>query len=218
MRKILLPLLLVLAGQGFAATGWISDELYVPLRAGEGNQYKILHRGLKSGTAVEILEQVEGSEWTKVRYGEIEGYINSQYVMKSPTADIRLAQMEKKYEQTREQLATAQTQLREVTAERDRLAGENKSLDNSLNARSNELDKLKEIAADPVRLDQANRKLNEELVQLRTQLDTAQAEIAMLRTDNRSSQWLIGCLILFAGALVGWMMKGRSSKSRSSWA
>jgi SH3 domain protein len=164
MRKILLPLLLVLAGQGFAATGWISDELYVPLRAGEGNQYKILHRGLKSGTAVEILEQVEGSEWTKVRYGEIEGYINSQYVMKSPTADIRLAQMEKKYEQTREQLTTAQTQLREVTAERDRLAGENKSLDNNLNARSDELDKLKEIAADPVRLDQANRKLNEELV------------------------------------------------------
>lgn len=218
MRKILLPLLLVLAGQGLAATGWISDELYVPLRAGEGNQYKILHRGLKSGTAVEILEQVEGSEWTKVRYGEIEGYINSQYVLKAPTADIRLAQTEKKYEQAREQLASAQAQLREVTAERDRLAGENKSLDSNLNARSDELEKLKEIAADPVRLDQANRKLNEELVQLRTQLDTSQAEIAMLRSDNRSSQWLIGCLILFAGALVGWLMKGRSSKSRSSWA
>lgn len=218
MRKILLPLFVLLASPAFAATGWISDELYVPLRAGEGNQYKILHRGLKSGTAVEILQQSEGAEWIKVRYGEVEGFIPSQYVQRSPTADIRLAQIEKKYEQTREQLTSTQAQLREVTAERDRLSGENKSLDSNLNARSDELEKLKEIAADPVRLDQANRKLNEELVHLRTQLDTSEAEIAMLRSDNRSSQWLIGCLILVSGVLFGWLLKGRSSKSRSSWA
>lgn len=218
MRKILLPLILLLASNSFAATGWIDDELYVPVRAGAGTGFKILHRGLKSGTAVEILELEDGAEWTKIRIGDIEGYVNAQYVKKYPTAAIRLEQLEKKHETMRTQLAQTQEKLKEVTQQRDQLAGENKTLDANLSNRSKELSNLKDVASDPIRLDQANRKLNEELVTMRTQLDTTQAENAMLRSDNTSSQWLIGCLILFIGSAIGWLSKGRSGKNRGNWA
>jgi|TARA_R110002073_G_scaffold25832_2_gene85266 SH3 domain protein len=219
MRKMLLPLFFLLAsGSLHAATGWIGDDLYVPVRAGAGATYKILHRGLKTGTSVEILEMEAGNEWAKIRYGEVEGYINARYLNRTPTAGIKLEQLEKKYEQLRSQFNDSQSQLRDVTQQRDKLSGENKQLDNSLSTRQKELSTLKDVAADPIRLDQANRKLNEELVTLRTQLDTTQAENAMLRGDKTSSQWLIGCLILFAGSMVGWLLKGRSGKRNNSWA
>lgn len=219
MRKMLLPLFFLLAsGSLNAATGWIGDDLYVPVRAGAGTAFKILHRGLKTGTSVEILEMETGNDWAKIRYGEVEGYINSRYLNRSPTAGIKLEQLEEKHEKLRAQLSTSQSQLREITQQRDKLAGENTQLDSSLSSRQKELSNLKDVAADPIRLDQANRKLNEELVTLRTQLDTAQAENAMLRGNNTSSQWLIGCLILFAGSMVGWLLKGRSGKRNNSWA
>lgn len=219
MRKMLLPLFFLLAsGSLNAATGWIGDDLYVPVRAGAGTTFKILHRGLKTGTSVEILETEEGSDWAKIRFGAIEGYINARYLKRSPTAGIQLAKLQKKYEQVQAQLSSSQTQLRDVTQQRDALSSENKQLDGTLSSRQKELANLKDVAADPIRLDQANRKLNEELVVLRTQLDTTQAENAMLRSDNTSSQWLVGCLILFCGSLVGWLLKGRSGKRNSSWA
>lgn len=219
MRKMLLPLVFLLAsGSLHAATGWIGDDLYVPVRSGAGTGFKILHRGLKTGTSVEILEMEEGNDWAKIRYGEVEGYVNSRYLNRTPTAGIKLERLEAKYAQLRTQFNDSQSQLREVTEQRDKLSGENKQLDSSLSSRQKELSNLKDVAADPIRLDQANRKLNEELVTLRTQLDTTQAENTMLRSDNTSSQWLIGCLILFAGSLVGWLLKGRSGKRNSSWA
>jgi len=218
MRKmLLLPLMLLVTSTGFAASGWIDDELYVPIRAGAGNGFKILHRGLKSGTRIEILEMEDGAEWAKVRYNDVEGYLPVQYVSRTPTGDILYESLNTKFEAQKKQLADIQQQLREVTQQRDQLAGENKTLDANLSNRNKELDNLKDVASDPIRLDQANRKLNEDLSTLRTELDTARAENAMLRSDNTHSQWLVGVLILAIGAAVGWILKSRGGKRNTSW-
>lgn len=218
MRKILIPaLFLMLAGQLEAATGWIGDTVFVPVRSGPGNQYRILHRGLKTGTPVEIVEMEEGSEWTQIRFGDIEGYVNTQYVTRNPTASQRLTRAEQQAAQAREQAQALREQLTAVTAERDRLLAENRQLAERVQELGGRLDNLQEVAADPIRLDQANRKLNEQVSQLRTQLDTLQAENAMLRSDTTSGKWITGAAILVLGALFGWIFKSRSGRARSSW-
>lgn len=219
MRKTLFTVLfLMLAGQLEAATGWIGDTVYVPVRSGPGNQYRILHRGLRTGTEVEILQMEEGSEWTHIRYGDIEGYVNTQYVTQTPTAGQRLARAEQQAAQAREQAQGLRQQLATVTGERDRLVAENRQLTERVRELGGRLDNLQEVAADPIRLDQANRKLNEQVSQLRTQLDTLQAENAMLRSDTTTSKWITGAAILVLGALFGWIFKSRSGRARSSWA
>ena len=54
MKKLtllgLVTVLLTLSGQLFAETRYISDKVYVPLRVGDGSKYRIVHRGLPSGT------------------------------------------------------------------------------------------------------------------------------------------------------------------------
>lgn len=225
MRVTFSALLIVVASlsamattPALAAPGWISDILYVPMRSGAGNQYRIVHRGLKSGTRLEIIEMEEGAEWAKVRYDDTEGYINAQYVVRSAPAMIRLEQLETQHQKVNAQLAELRQQLSAVTTERNQLKQENQKLSGDLSSRSEEVDRLQEVAADPIRLDQANRELNEQLSRLRTELNGVTAENALLRSDKTSSMWMVGASILIGGWLIGWLMRSRSARSRSSWA
>jgi len=217
LALLLTPLLTLSTTPALAAPGWISDTLYVPMRSGAGSQFRIVHRGLKSGTRLEIIAMEEGSEWAQVRFGDIEGYINSQYVVRSAPAMIRLDQLQAQHQKVTQQLAEARQQITSLTAERDQLSAENKRLSGDLGTQSDRLNKLEDIAADPIRLDQANRELNEQLSKLRTELNGVSAENTLLRSDKTSSMWLVGASILIGGWLVGWLMRSRSARARSSW-
>jgi SH3 domain protein len=200
-----------------AANGWIGDTVFVPVRAGAGTGYRIVHRGLRTGTQVQIIDFPEGAEWAQVRVGEIEGYVNAQYLVRTPPAMIRLEQLERQHEQTRQQLADARQQVTALTTERNQLTAENRRLSGDLSNQEQAVSRLEEVAADPIRLDRANRELNQELSKLRTELNSMQAENALLRSDKTSSMWLVGASILIGGWLAGWLMRTRSARSRSSW-
>ena len=81
---VLLGLLMV--GQLAAQTRYITDTNYVPLRTGPGNEYRIIHRGLKTGTALVVLEDDAGNGFSRVLSGEQEGFIPTQYLMDDPPA------------------------------------------------------------------------------------------------------------------------------------
>lgn len=214
---LLTSLLALTSTSALAAPGWISDTLYVPMRSGAGSQFRIVHRGLKSGTRLEVIAMEEGSEWAQVRFDDIEGYINSQYVVRSAPAMIRLDQLQAQHQKVTQQLTEVREQVTSLSKERDQLKAENQRLTGNLGEQSQQLNELEEIAADPIRLDQANRELNEHLSKLRTELNGVSAENTLLRSDKTSSMWLVGASILIGGWLVGWLMRSRSARSRSSW-
>ncbi|GAA5118502.1 TIGR04211 family SH3 domain-containing protein [Alloalcanivorax gelatiniphagus] len=216
VRWLCLLLLAVLSVPATAATAWVSDEIYVPVRSGAGSGYRIVHRGLKSGTQVEFLG--EEGDWAHIRHGDVDGYIGKQYISRTPVAAIRLRDATQKAEKLEQQVSTLREQLGQAQSERDRLSGENQELQGSLTSRGQELDKLRDVAADPLRLDQANRRLNEELSMLRSDLDQLKAENAMLRNDNTSRKWITGVAILILGAVAGLLLKSRSGRRRGGWA
>ena len=76
---------------------------------------------------------------------------------------------------------------------------------------------MEEVAAEPLRLDKANKELNEKVSALRTELDQAQAQTAMLRDDKTSQQWAMGAGILILGGILGWIFKARGNRGRGSW-
>ncbi|MCU5787486.1 TIGR04211 family SH3 domain-containing protein [Alloalcanivorax marinus] len=216
VRWLCLLLLAVLSVPATAATAWVDDEIYVPVRSGAGSGYRIVHRGLKSGTQVELLG--EEGDWAHIRYGDVDGYIGKQYISRSPVAAIRLRDATQKAEKLEQQVVALQEQLNQAQSERDRLSGENQELQGSLTSRGQELDKLRDVAADPLRLDQANRRLNEELSMLRSDLDQLKAENTMLRNDNTSRKWITGVGILILGAVAGLLLKSKSGRRRGGWA
>ena len=68
-------LVLLMTGQVTAQTRYITDINYVPMRTGPGNEYRIIHRGLRTGTALVLLEENAGNGFSRVRNGEQEGFV-----------------------------------------------------------------------------------------------------------------------------------------------
>lgn len=198
-------------------TAWIDDEIFVPMRSGKGRQYRVIHRGLPTGTAVRILEWPENGDWARVAYKDTEGWIEKQYISRSPIAQMKLERLQQRHGELQSELKQTQSQLQSLRSERDRLRKENRQLKASLQEKTDRIKRLEEVAAKPIRLDKANQKLNEKVSALRTKLDQAQAQNAMLRDNQTSRQWAIGAGILILGGILGWIFKSRGGRSRSSW-
>ena len=95
--QIILSLLLALTSiSAFSESMYIDDTLLVPLRSGESLSYRIVHKGISSGTKVEVLEQSKESGYSKIiTPGGIEGYLPSRYLTAEPIAKIKLEQANK---------------------------------------------------------------------------------------------------------------------------
>ncbi|MEQ8801570.1 MAG: peptide-binding protein, partial [Haliea sp.] len=44
---------------------YISDTQYVPVRSGAGNEFRIVHRGIPSGTRLTVSRVSEDGEWSE---------------------------------------------------------------------------------------------------------------------------------------------------------
>ena len=198
-------------------TGWVNDVLFVPLRAGPERGRQILHRGLRSGTPVEILDAESEDGWVQVRVNDTEGWMESQYLSREPIAAQRLAQLREEHETLSATLSETREELTSVQRERDELREQVSELETGLSEKASEMEQLREVAADPAALDERNRKLNEQLSLLRTERDELQAENELLRNDRTVRGWLLGLATVLGGMILGWYFKSRGDRSRSSW-
>jgi SH3 domain protein len=77
-----------------ANTQYVSDELVITLREGQGSEYKII-KSLKAGTPLEIIEESE--RYLKVRTGAgSEGWVLKQYVTEEAPKPVIIRGLEKK--------------------------------------------------------------------------------------------------------------------------
>ena len=81
---------------------FISDVLYVPLRSGASTGHRVVHKGLKSGSKITLLEENDNG-WARIKTSKgTEGWIQKRYLLVQPTASI--------------QLANAQAQIKKITS------------------------------------------------------------------------------------------------------
>ncbi|MCL7944938.1 TIGR04211 family SH3 domain-containing protein [Marinobacter sp. ATCH36] len=214
-----LIVLMVAAASAHAKTVYVDDTLFAPIRSGEGTQYRILHSGVRSGTALELLETSE-SGYSRVRTPDgIEGWIVSRYITETPIARQRLEQTNRQLEQARNELGELKTQLQEVTSERNELRNSEETLQSRAGRLSEELNNIKEVAADSINLDRRNGELREENQKLRNELEVLTAEKERLEGKKESDFMLLGAALVLAGvilALVIPMLK--PTRKNDNWA
>ena len=87
-----------------AETRYVSDQLIITMREGQGKQYKII-KMLKSGTPLEIIEESE--EYLKVRIKSgSEGWVLKQFITsETPKPDI-IAGLEKEIDRLNTEIET----------------------------------------------------------------------------------------------------------------
>ena len=211
-------LVLLVTGQVTAQTRYITDINYVPMRTGPGNEYRIIHRGLRTGTTLVLLEEDAGNGFSRVRNGEQEGFVPTQFLMDRPPA---FRQLPAALEQAQKVAADNQTlekvlderegQLRDATVELEKAK-------ERWQQQQIEMKRLADISAEPLAIERRNRQLVEENEQLKNQLQVLQVENHQLNKDNKLRWFLTGGGTIVLGILLGLflpMLKVR--KKESAW-
>lgn len=219
MRYLLITLAL------FAATAsaiqaaeyqYVSDQLVITLRNGQGNAYQIL-KTLPTGTRLEVLETTDEG-YSRVRTSDgTEGWVRSQYLMNDPTAAMQLEEATRKLNNLQEENEKLRTTLSEVQEERASLASERDELLGKTEEAEKRLDHLNEVAAKPIVLDRENRELQQKNVALEKELQILNQENQVLK-DRAEREWFIaGAGVLLGGLLLGLLIPRIRWKKQSSW-
>lgn len=199
-----------------ADTAYISDELTVPLRSGPSNAHRILHRGLPSGTPLEVISVDADAGFTQIRTARgTDGWIRSQYLVAQPIARDRLRdalaenqQLKRRLSSTDGKLDAARSQSARTQSGADSLAAEKKRLEI-------ELAELKRISASALEEHQQKLQLEGLNSRLRAEVDDLVTENRRLESNLQERWLLIGGALVFAGLVAGISLKARPR--RSGW-
>ena len=118
MQRLILLLSLIYASGPLYASDqirYISDSFFVPLRVGPSNSHRIVHRGLKSGTQVTLLNIDKDKKFSQVRLGDGQtGWLPNRTLQAQPSAASQMAQLTEQLNLTQQQLDNAQQQLAQL--------------------------------------------------------------------------------------------------------
>jgi SH3 domain protein len=200
---------------------YISDKQYIPVRRGAGNEFKIIHRGLPTGTRLTVSKISEDGEWAEITADDgTSGWIRAQYLMKEVPAQQRLDELTKKAQQAGGLTEALQQDVATLQSERDSLLGKVAEYEVQLGEVNDELSQLKQISGKAVQLDADNRRLVVSSEQLRAQLDMLEAENQRLHDKVDSEDFLNGALAVLLGVIITLVVPRLWPKRRksSSWA
>lgn len=232
--RILFCVLLLLtfclsAVPAFADTRYVVDELIITLRLGKGTGYKIL-KSLKTGTAVEILED-EDNSYLKVRTTDgVEGYVLRQYISKKLPKARRIEELETLNRSQQKRINTLETARNNLAGQLEtlqeeyggkftgmssRAAGLEQELEQAVNRElllaekyetlETQAKNVLSIAAERDDLLQRNKKLETEVRELRQKNEKL--------ADTRMIKWfLAGGGVFFFGWIAGKISRKKRSR------
>lgn len=197
---------------------WVADTLLVPLRSGKGNQYRIIDKGLKSGTRVTLLSA--DAEWAEIRTESGQtGFMPVQFLLKTPTAGLQLAATEATLAKVEAEYKALKTQLHDASASGDQLDLELAEARTRIAELQTELAELKRISASAVELHDRHSKLIHNHQVMQTELDVLKAENQRLQSDERNTFFLYGAGAVGLGVIITLVAPAlRRRKRYSEWA
>ena len=211
----LIPLTAVLCfGSAVLAESWyVKPSSEVPIRSGQGTEYKIL-AVVPDGLTVEILE--EDDTWAKVRTpGGTEGWMLKRYLTSDPPPSIMLESLKK-------QKAELQKDEGEISSKFNELSSAYSQTEKEYNACladrddiRNKYQTLQEDTADVIKIKQNLTDTGIEMNELQQKLAAVEQENQNLKNNSTVKWFLAGGLVLILGWLIG-LMTSRSRKRKSS--
>ncbi len=199
-----LLVLLVISRLAQAKTGYVTDNVEIPMRSSESERSKII-KMLPAGTALNVLGDNTENGYTYVQTTNgTEGFILTRYISPEPISRVLLENATKKLESLQEEnkaLKVAQASGQQLGQERDKL--------------STELAELQQTAANAIQIKQQRDQLQERVVSVERELQQLKRENQAL-TESSNQDWFLygGGLALF-GVLLGFILPKISWRRRS---
>ena len=214
---ILVSCFLMLGGNAFAESRYVSDTLEITMRSGKGTNFGIT-RMLRSGTPVEVLAVDKKSGYTQVRTKSgKEGWVLSRFLMNGRAARERLATAEKNLAELELENRKLTTVMATLTAEKSGLETNLQELEGQSRGVSQELSEIKRTASSALAIDSENKELKGRMVSLERQLQTVQQENEALKDRTARDWFMVGAAVILLGIIVGLIIPKIRFRKKSSW-
>ncbi len=194
---------------------YVSDTLVITLRAGMGDEYKIL-KTLPSGTAMELLEQQGAFGRVRLKNG-VEGWVRLQYLVDTPVAKERLVKVQQHLERLERDNRHLNAEVERLSLRSKELAGLSDKLEQENLRLSQANEKLQSLAARPLELDRENRYLSAENSRLSAEIELVNGENLELRNSTVQKWFMAGGGVLISGILLGFLLPKLGRRKSSSW-
>jgi SH3 domain protein len=216
VRILALCILALAASAAEAQTRYVSDRLEVTLRTGTSTQHSIV-RMLPSGARVQVLETDAASGYSRVRSGEVEGWVLTRYLMDQPAAREQLETATNRAETLTARVAELTEQVRQLSAERDALDAERGGLGSEAEELRAELERVRRVSASALELDKANRELRTRLAAAEQASDGLRSEVSELKRNTQRDWFVAGAGVLALGLVLGLVIPRLRLGRRSRW-
>lgn len=219
MRHLIVLLVLSISCVSVSAqTAYVSDTFFVPIRSGAGNQFRIVHSGIRTGTQMTLLEETE--EWSLVRTdGGLEGWIPNQYVSKEPTARLQLGAVQARLTQANQKITELETELNKLRTDHKDLSASSSEQSKERDQYAEELRNIRALSSDAINLNQRYQDLLEKHELVQTEFDAVRAENDRLKSNQTINQWLFGAGLVVLGMILMLILPAFvRNKRHSDWA
>ena len=200
---------------------YVSDEQHIPLRSGPGSDYRILHRGIPSGTEMVINERSENGDYARITTARgTEGWIRSQYLTTEVPPRTRIIALLEKNQAQEEQLASVNDLLRDLRDNYRIMSGQLEGKDEELALTGGELAEIRRISSNALTLDGENRRLVENSEMQRSRIEVLEADNQRLLNSSENEAFLNGALAVALGVMITLLVPRLWPKRRrsTSWA
>jgi SH3 domain protein len=196
-------------------TRYVTDLIFTPVRTGPGGDYRIINKGLPSGTEVTYYGLTEDGVWAEIETkGGTRGYLRAQYLQANAPRGSQVNALEATLAEEVERAAQLQRDLDEAMAQLT-------STDSSMSTAARELEQTREtlaevkrVSANAIQLDQMTKSLTGKLEDANARNDLLKLENARLQ-DRISSNRTIEVVVLIAlGIMIALLVPRLSVKRR----
>ncbi|WP_435217297.1 TIGR04211 family SH3 domain-containing protein [Luminiphilus sp. nBUS_07] len=182
---------------------YITDEILVPVRSGAGGEYRIVNKGLSSGTPITQFGLSEDGVWAEIETrGGTRGWLRAQYIQVDRPSQLLLDDANKAYanlEADRNKLRSLLDDSQSVAYEAD---GQLAELKEKLAASEAELSQIKQISGAAIELDSRNQLLAKNLETNRSEAELLKLENVRLQERIKSNQIIDGALAVLLGVII----------------
>lgn len=218
MKKILVLVLLLCSAGALAKTAYVTDELQITLRSGEGTEFRIL-RMLPTGERLTVLSTNEQNGYSKVRtQAGAEGYVLTRQLVDQPVARDRLAAAEAEVRSLKAAPGELSSRLAALTEQHSALQKEHEALKQAKTLVDQEYAALQRTASNAVRIANERNELRKQLTSLTREVEDIKQQNRELENKTAQNWFLIGAGVVVGGILLGLILPHlRVRRRKSSW-
>lgn len=182
---------------------YITDEILVPVRSGAGGEYRIVNKGLPSGTPITLFSLSDDGVWAEVETrGGTRGWLRAQYIQAELPTKIVLEQAEARYQELEADRNKLLSMLDDTQSEAYAADGELTELRERLATTDAELLEIRRISGAAIELDARNQSLAKELENKRSEAELLKLENVRLQERIDSNMIIDGALAVLLGVII----------------